>query len=665
PNMLSQDELIEKVWGPGRIISPENLSQRVAMLRQSLGDASGDPKYVETVYGQGFRLVPDVKTVDSHDDPNESTRAVRNSRAGGRVAAALLMFGLMAWGVFKFSPIAPESSADPITIAVLPFVNLSADVAQDYFVEGLTEEVLNSLVTVDGLLVTGRTSSFAYKNRNMDLRQIGDELDVDYLLEGSVRRSGDQIRVTAQLIDAANGGHIRSDTYDRGLADAFAVQYEVSRQVAAALKVSLIHRDDQYDGALDKLDSIAVEQLLTARAKIGVYSAVPVRQALDTLEQLDSRYPDTPEVIGLIARGHMIHGSVGAVAESEEINYVDIALRALELDPTNLDALITVAVTADDFAEHRIKAKKFYQEMIQYHPGRKENYARMLSYLQMTYAPCDEIAAFLEGVPSGAISSEPVEEYDACLIQPWTSGFTDENYNDIANLVDENPNQRYLASLYMQQLRLGAMAAARETDLLLDYEVGGWWVSFAAGYKGVYGQPADRPLDRYIDYFVRINYGSYDRSALFLLHQASQGGNVDQLVEYLDALPEFPIEIPNQYSVVGLMALQHRAGRIEDSQRTGRLYSEAASRYLAQSPASYHHYHLARNHLIAAVYAGEFDAVEEILRTGVADNHPYWRDDIGVIQTFLAPWLELGVVSEYMKRVEEDRHRARNALGLN
>jgi len=127
----------------------------------------------------------------------------------------------------------------PRSIAVLPFVNMSSDPEQEYFSDGLSEELLNQLAQIEGLSVTGRTSSFAFKGQNVDLRTIGETLDAAYVLEGSVRKAGDDLRITAQLINAANGYHLWSETFGRKLNDVFAVQEEIALEVARALSVEL------------------------------------------------------------------------------------------------------------------------------------------------------------------------------------------------------------------------------------------------------------------------------------------------------------------------------------------------------------------------------------------------------------------------------------------
>lgn len=165
---------------------------------------------------------------------------------------------------------APESS-----IAVLPFVNMSDDPENEYFSDGLSEELLNTLVKLGGLKVTGRTSSFAFKGQNVDLREIGDILNVASVLEGSVRKAGNRVRITAQLVETRNGYHLWSETFDRELDDIFAIQEEIAAQVAEAMHVTLLGAS----AVVESSDPKAYEEYLR-----GVYV---LQRNPDELEPLD------------------------------------------------------------------------------------------------------------------------------------------------------------------------------------------------------------------------------------------------------------------------------------------------------------------------------------------------------------------------------------------
>jgi TolB-like protein len=161
--------------------------------------------------------------------------------------------------------VAPRAKRDPRSVAVLPFVNLSSDPEQEYFSDGLSEELLNVLARIEALRVPGRTSCFAFKGRNEDLRAIGEQLSVANILEGSVRKSGAQLRITAQLVNTDDGYHLWSQTYDRKLDDVFAVQDEIARAVAAALRVTLgVAETPRLEGGTDNVR--AYDLYLRARA---------------------------------------------------------------------------------------------------------------------------------------------------------------------------------------------------------------------------------------------------------------------------------------------------------------------------------------------------------------------------------------------------------------
>ena len=170
------------------------------------------------------------------------------------------------------------------SIAVLPFADMSPDGDQEYFADGMTEELLNALAKIRDMRVAGRTSSFAYKGEDKDLRVIGDELDVRYLVEGSVRKQGDRLRITAQLIDAESSFHLWSEAYDRTIDDVFAVQEEIAEAIAEELQVSL-GLDEQASLVAPTADLDAYEMYLTGRARMrergaGVHEAVRLFEAV-------------------------------------------------------------------------------------------------------------------------------------------------------------------------------------------------------------------------------------------------------------------------------------------------------------------------------------------------------------------------------------------------
>ena len=207
-------------------------------------------KLVVVLLGLGFPVAVVLAwAFDINEGKIERTPPASGPKAS-RIGLVLVGIGVLAaapgvaWYLFLRKPARPAPAAGATattpSIAVLPFVNLSSDKEQEYFSDGLTEELLNLLAKVPGLKVAARTSAFAFKGKNEDVAEIGQKLHVAHVLEGSVRRSGDQVRITTQLINASDGFHVWSETYDRKLADVFAVQDEIARAVVGALKLKLL-----------------------------------------------------------------------------------------------------------------------------------------------------------------------------------------------------------------------------------------------------------------------------------------------------------------------------------------------------------------------------------------------------------------------------------------
>ena len=231
-----------------------------------------------------------------------------------------------------------DASARP-SIAVLPFVNLSDDRGNEYFSDGLAEQILNDLARVEGIDVVGRTSSFAFKGRNVDLRSIGRELGVAHILEGSVRKAGNRVRISAELVTAADGFHLWSASYDRELTDVFAIQEQIATQVIDALRVSLLGAQAQRLHARPTRNPEAYEAYLHGMQQLARSSVESLRQATDEFRRalvLDPQY--TLAYVGL-AEAYVTLAYTGAVTPDEALNVAGPAIeRALAIDPELPDA---------------------------------------------------------------------------------------------------------------------------------------------------------------------------------------------------------------------------------------------------------------------------------------------------------------------------------------
>ena len=206
--VVSKDDLIEHVWN-GRIVSESTMTSRVAAARQAIGDTGSEQHLIRTVARKGLRFVGEVRESGGTDAPTVGPPPV---------AASL---------------------PDKPSVAILPFANLSGDPAQDYFSDGISEDIITELSRFSELFVIARNSSFQYKGKAIDVRQIARELGVRYLLEGSVRHADERVRISAQLVDAQTGAHRWAERYDRRIEDIFSVQDEVAQTVASVLSIQI------------------------------------------------------------------------------------------------------------------------------------------------------------------------------------------------------------------------------------------------------------------------------------------------------------------------------------------------------------------------------------------------------------------------------------------
>ncbi len=231
-----------------------------------------------------------------------------------------------------------EAAGSPSSIAVLPFANLSGDASKDYFSDGMSEELLNLLARVPGLKVAARTSAFAYKGRNVDVREVGKELGVETVLEGSVRQSGDQVRITAQLIDAETGFHIWSETYDRRMADIFAVQDEIATAIVYKLKIELAPKEQQLAqrDAAPTQNVEAYEFYLQARSIWKRRGEDNLRRAVELYQSALARDPGFARAHAALASAYVVLPGY-TTEDGDEEKYLPMAeqsaRQALALDP--------------------------------------------------------------------------------------------------------------------------------------------------------------------------------------------------------------------------------------------------------------------------------------------------------------------------------------------
>jgi len=307
---------------------------------------------ITIIFAWAFEMTPEGVKKEKDVDRSQSITSTTGRKLDRTIIVILVLsLGYFVADKFWLSATAPapsvvdsaeiveEKSAE--TVAVLPFVDMSQDGDNEYFSDGLTEEVLNILAKIKELRVAGRTSSFAFKNKNEDLRSIGEKLNVKSILEGSVRKDEkrNRVRITAQLVNVEDGYHLWSETYDRDLDDIFAIQEEIARKVAKALRVALFGEDEARIAALPVTDMSAYDLYLRGLQQINTHSFTSLKQAVETFGEAIERDPDyTPAKLKL-SKAWLDLAFTGAISHAEAIENVQPFIHeVLEEDPANAEA---------------------------------------------------------------------------------------------------------------------------------------------------------------------------------------------------------------------------------------------------------------------------------------------------------------------------------------
>ena len=330
-----------------------------------------------------------IRTPDAAPDEIDEIVAQPPARRwpiGIAAATGTALLLVSAWWMLGRPDPPSATTADFSSVAVLPFENMSGNEEDAYFADGLSEELLNALTRVEGLRVAGRTSSFALRDAQLDLRTIGDTLGVETVLEGSVRRSGGRVRVTAQLIDASDGFHLWSQDWDRELtaSNVFEIQDEIAAAVAAAMSSGVEPMADAGVGgtrnfvpaSVRTMNLDAYELYLAGRHHWAPRRPEGIREAIRLFEaalELDSMY--APAWVGLADATQSLAWYTNVSTAEAAAKARAAGRRAIELDPENAEALFTLATTIYQFDLGWTEAAELYRRAIELDPGYSQGLA--------------------------------------------------------------------------------------------------------------------------------------------------------------------------------------------------------------------------------------------------------------------------------------------------
>jgi len=313
--VLTKAELMQATWGDAAI-EESNLSVQIAALRKLLGPTPAGGEWIATVPRVGYRFVGlPAHGVGGTGDKSETTLATRQHRPA---------------------------------IAVLPFANLSGDKEQEYLADGITEDIITALTRFRWFFVIARNSSFAYKHKSLDAKQIAQELGVQYLLEGSVRRSGQRIRISTQLIEATSGQHLWAERYDLELTEVFAIQDAIAERVAGAIEPELL-RTEGVQAAARHTGNITAWDLIRRGTwhfhQVTRENHLNARELFRRACKLDPELPEAHLWLGRVSAGVVPYGwSDDPVADLQE--GLEAAVKAVRLDERNPYAHYSLAIVS-------------------------------------------------------------------------------------------------------------------------------------------------------------------------------------------------------------------------------------------------------------------------------------------------------------------------------
>src|SRR5579863_836958 len=408
--VVTREELRSRVWtdeGFGDFDQAVNIA--IAKLRSALGDSAENPRFIETLPKRGYRFIADVSVVEAGARPkrpepsdgdltatgagdekgnndNEGNNNNKGKTQGAGLAVAPtrrlwppLRIAIAVALVLSFSMLAirllhsrGHASADIRSIAVLPLVNLSGDTSQNYFADGMTDELITDLAQISALRVISRTSVMVYKGARKPLPQIARELNVDAVVEGTVLRSGDQVRITAQLIEAPTDKHLWSQSYDGELRDSLALQSKVAEAIADQIRISLTPQEQAALKNAKVVNPEAYESYLKGRYFWNKRTADGLKAARAYFQQAIEEDPKYAQAYSGLADTYALLGDWQyAVMTPKEAfpKAKAAAIKALELDSTLGEAHNSLAFVLDGFDWDFDSAGKEFGRAIELSPG--------------------------------------------------------------------------------------------------------------------------------------------------------------------------------------------------------------------------------------------------------------------------------------------------------
>jgi TolB-like protein/DNA-binding winged helix-turn-helix (wHTH) protein/Flp pilus assembly protein TadD len=393
--VVTREDLHKRLWPADTFVDFDHgLNKAINKIREALGDSSESPRFVETVSRRGYRFLADVRNADAaparghelapqphpaaggHARPDHAREPAMSQRRLSPLAwtlslLALLLLLVTSLAAWRLHPGSRPPSAIR-SLAVLPLESLSADASQDYFADGMTDQLISDLGQISALRVISRTSVMAYKRARKPLPQIARELNVDAVVEGTVLRSGDEVRITAQLIEASSDKHLWSQSYEGELRDTLGLQSQVARAIADQIRINLNSQEQSALKTVRVVNPEAYESYLKGRYFWNKRTADGLKVALAYFNQAIDEDPQYAQSYSGLADTYALLGDwqYAAMTTKEALPKAKAAaIKALELDSGLGEAHNSLAFCLDGFDWNFDSAGKEFRRAIELNPG--------------------------------------------------------------------------------------------------------------------------------------------------------------------------------------------------------------------------------------------------------------------------------------------------------
>ncbi len=469
--VVTREELRQQLWPDGTFVDfDRGISSAMNKLRSALGDTAANPKFIETVGRRGYRFIYPLTQLDAEQDtvpPAAGTPATPVAVPSKRnwlvvTLAAVLIIGLgIATAYFGSQQ---TSTAQIRSIAVLPLKNLSSSTDEEFFSEGLSDELSTKLASLPGLRVISRGSVMQYKDTGKSLPEIAKELHVDGLVQGSVLRFGDRVRITVQLVEASSGRYLWAASYEREQRDVIDLQNEVTRQIADNIRLNLNPVDRERLKIARAVDPQAHDDYLRGRAYLKKRTPADMSAAAQYFEKAINRDPGyAPAYAGLADADALLAAYILAPPKENVEKARAAALKAIELDDRLAEAHTSLALIYQNYDWNWKEAEREYQRAIALDPNYATAhhwYAEFLGYMGRFDESAAEYTRALQLDPFSliirtdyAVSLYYARKYDASIAEFLAVQAVDPGF----------PRARIVADVYAQQGRFDeAITEARK-----------------------------------------------------------------------------------------------------------------------------------------------------------------------------------------------------------